>query len=461
MINSSPFDKNMVGKFNIGDDEYDGQISCLEQGNPIYLTLNLVYDDKPYIAPSNYVIKQPIHGKLNNGCNILILGAKCVGTRTHPNHTEELRCVCESILECGNIEKSDLLFNEFDFVIENGLGWGNISNIEADIVSDTIQIGGEKKTYKVKWFDNEITFYTVIRNELYSFPRKETCELSEHLAVSISNAQKQPLEYFLAIRDKIISLISFGVANNINILSQVCLDYDIPLFDDRVEYYHEFPYLAYEQKRIIDKKPWRDYNFTLNQLPSKNKLLANYIDKLIPVFNLYLSWFRYQDMPIEMIFLNLIQATEVLHARFFCKEHKSKEKYVARIEKKYATLLQDEAYKRMLLSDEHQLKDDIDFVCLYSRINELVFDNNSKIFYDFYASDKADNQFICDIVKTRNYFTHYDSSDAKRILNEDGLIKAISFLRVLLEYHICKILGIDKAGPAREALQHLRNGYNT
>ena len=52
------------------------------------------------------------------------------------------------------------------------------------------------------------------------------------------------------------------------------------------------------------------------EVPGKRK-------ELIPVFDLYLSLFKYRDMPIEMVFLNLIQAVETFHARFFYEDEQN------------------------------------------------------------------------------------------------------------------------------------------
>ena len=54
-----------------------------------------------------------------------------------------------------------------------------------------------------------------------------------------------------------------------------------------------------------------------------------------------------------------------------------------------------------------------------------------------------------------HYYTHYGKSKEAKALKDDDLLEAIYILRVLLEFHICLVLGIDRRDAiARELSTH-------
>ena len=80
------------------------------------------------------------------------------------------------------------------------------------------------------------------------------------------------------------------------------------------EYFKHHLYTSEHRLNIHSKR--LDYNFTLSQLlPEKD--IQKELKLLEPIFNLYLSLFKYKDMPQEMVFLNIAQALETFHERFF------------------------------------------------------------------------------------------------------------------------------------------------
>ena len=63
------------------------------------------------------------------------------------------------------------------------------------------------------------------------------------------------------------------------------------------------------------------------------------------------------------------------------------------------------------------------------------------MFCEYYIENDEYAQTIAD---TRHYYTHYGKSKEAKALKGDDLLDAIYILRVLLEYHICLVLGIDR-----------------
>lgn len=91
-----------------------------------------------------------------------------------------------------------------------------------------------------------------------------------------------------------------------NVQEEYLIDFD--KYDEYENSYRDYrkDYLVSTiPQRIILKTHKRDQNVSLDQLSSE-KDINDTLVKLIPILNLYLSLFRYRDIPIEMAFLNII-----------------------------------------------------------------------------------------------------------------------------------------------------------
>lgn len=170
------------------------------------------------------------------------------------------------------------------------------------------------------------------------------------------------------------------------------------------------------------------------------------LGKLVPVFNLYLSLFKYREMPIEMIFLNIVQALETFHSRFFYEN--KKKKYVESVMQRFSDSVIFDKLKSKLLSDT-QMDENCNYIILVSRLNDLLIGNYNTIFLDYWECEEDYAQKIAD---TRHYYTHYGNSKEKKALKGDELRDAIFVLSRLLEYHVCLALGIDIGEKVRQGL---------
>ena len=142
-------------------------------------------------------------------------------------------------------------------------------------------------------------------------------------------------------------------------------------------------------------------------------------------------------MPIEMIFLNIVQALETFHSRFFYGD--KKEKYIKSVMERFGESKNFKFIEPLLLSDT-QKDPNCSYIILLSRLNDLFIGKNDGLFSDYYVKNSQYAQIVAD---TRHFYTHYGKSKENKALKGDELLKAIYVLTSLLEYHICLILGID------------------
>lgn len=219
---------------------------------------------------------------------------------------------------------------------------------------------------------------------------------------------------------------------------------DASMRGEHVDYSEKVFYSSEPRYQIFDVHLY-DYNFTLQYL-SDTADIQSALLKLEPIFNLYLSLFRYQHMPPEMVFLNMVQALETFHSRFFYDD--KKEKYVESVYQRFSEVPNFKHIEKLLLSDT-QMDKNCNYIILVSGLNDLLIGKFNGLFSDFYMPGNPYAQRVAD---TRHYYTHYGKSKEAKAFKGEELLEAIYILRLLLEYHICQALKIDIEETTRENL---------
>lgn len=419
------YDNYYPGKFMIEGQELQGNLVINFDTNTLSIHIQREID-----IPTSMHLKyiKVISGVLATGTQVMLFNNTCVYDNVQLYSHQDLIYKSRYIV-FGNSHKC---YNTLRCVIENGLQWSGTSQIDTrDPMEVKIQ---PVKEVVFSLFGAKVVFSTCIeKNDLWSSMRKEECSINERLEMTIMFSDKKEIAEFIDIRDKVLSLISYAIKDNVNVLKQYLSNED-----DYKEYGEEkvpieFQLFTSEQKNKLLQTHINDYNFFLPQLSDAFEFQEK-LSKLLPVLNLYLSLYRYPDMPVEMLFLNIVQAIETFHARFFFD---NKDEYEKDINTRYNAHPMRTRIKELLLCEAQRNRQQI---ILYSRINHLLIDDGNSYFYSFYYQN---DDFTRQIVDTRNYYTHYNEKKKGRVLSGNSLINAIIVLRLLLDMHICKVLGID------------------
>ena len=442
MRNYNDIDQHFTGTFNIRGEEISGELIHNRENGVTWLNLIKKLPDKVAFG-ENYGNLDIITGVLNTGATVTLFHNRCTMNRTQAFSTQQLYYIADYTVWSKTVT-TDKKYNELVCEIENALAWSQLSVIDtSDFPS--IKFKGLKDENTYSWFGAKISFYTSLKNDLFASPRKEDAKVVERLVVSIKSDEKQDASYFIALRNKIISLISFSIKDNVNIEEQYLHDYeDKDQLDDLTIYFKHYLFTSERRLSIHGGNIW-DFNFTLSQVKPELDLEEE-LTLLEPIFNLYLSLFKYNDMPHEMVFLNVVQALETFHSRFFYED--SKDKYVESVISRFGNFPNYPDIEKLLLCDT-QKDENCPYIILVSRLNDLLIGNYDGLFYDFYVTDKGFAQTVAD---TRHYYTHYGKSKEKKALKGDMLIEVIHILSLLLEYSICLKLGIDNQVKTRERL---------
>ena len=437
-------DMHFTGTFNIGGEEITGELIYNREKGVTLINLVKKLTDTP--IGSSYGNLEIITGILNSGTAVTLFHNRCTKNHTQVLQNQQLVYVAEySIWSKSNVKNKR--YNKLVCVLENALDWSELSVIDTSEFS-AIKFKDNKNEIVYHWFGAKITFSTSMHCELFSLPRKEESKVVERLVVSIEADEKQDTPYFTEIRNKVISLISFAIKDNVNVEEQFLCDYDDSYqIGEHTEYCKHYLYTS-EQRLSIHNSSCLEYNFTLPQLlPEKD--IKKELTLLEPILNLYLSLFKYTDMPPEMVFLNIVQALETFHARFFYDDNK--DKYVESVIERFGSWTNFSDIEKLLLCDT-QKDENCKYIILVSRLNDLLIGKYDGMFWDYYATD---DQFAQTVADTRHYYTHYGKSKEKKALKGDKLIDAIGILSLLLEYNVCLQLGIDNQSKVRERLSRI------
>ena len=435
-----------VGVFNVLDEQISGQIVYNKKNGLIMLNLIKELKEKSIFGRS-YGTIEVITGRLNSGATVTLFNNRCANNHTQAFQAQQLNFVADYMI-WANEERVESKYNKMVCILKNAYEWSGLSAFEEQDLAVKVKEEPEIKTYN--WFGAKISFSTYLNNWLFVPSRNEETTIIQRLILEIEVEGKSDINELISVRNKIISLISFAIKNNVNIEEEYLYDYDetYVIANDLTDFRKYYLITSDIQRDTLGTRRW-EYNFKLEQLPDNNDI-NNQLIKLEPIFNLYLSLFKYRDMPQEMIFLNIVQALETFHSRFFYDD--KKKKYIESVTERFGAAKNFEKYEKLLLSDT-QKDENCNYIILVSRLNDLLIGKDDGLFWEYYWEDDEYAQKIAD---TRHYYTHYGKSKEKKALKGEDLAEAIFVLRVLLEYHICLVLGIDN----RQQITHeLGNHY--
>lgn len=169
------------------------------------------------------------------------------------------------------------------------------------------------------------------------------------------------------------------------------------------------------------------------------RCLNNWFSKetiLRPVYDLYFATLNKNSMYLTHEFLNLVQALETYHRRVIGGHYIGDSDYAALQTALVSSIPGgiDADYRKSLTQKFRYLNE----YSLRKRLHELLKRTDSV----FKNIVKNGENFVDNVVSTRNYFTHFDSALESKILTGSALYWATRKLRALLEICLLVELGI-------------------
>lgn len=449
--------RNYTGTFLVDGEEFRGELVYNRESGTISLNLaKELFLDFTDDDPNSYTHKEmekkfdrleSIPGKIDAGSPVILFDCRCTHNSVSLNeYSRDLRFKANHMI-WNDADAEGRKYKKLICILENALQWSQMTQIDYQFKNNHLEFKSIDKYPTFNWYGTKITFGTTLENTWFS-EYQESTHIIERLQFAIQVPEDKDVSFFLEIRDKVIALISYAIKDNVNIARQwLAHRDDIIHYPENCDYkpkykeHLQYDLITSEPYHIVERKSSREYNFILPQLP-QDEDLADKLDKLIPVFNLYLSLFKYRDMPIEMVFLNMIQAAETFHARFFYDEEKNK-RFLDDIIKAYAHTPIPEFIFDIDTNDTELVKKQGKKVKLTPRIKHMLIHPKNQLFWGF-CNDGG--EVVNQIVNTRNYFTHYGPKRKLKSVQGKDLEYIIDFLALLLEYHIGEQLNLQIDG---------------
>ena len=204
-------DEYLPGEFEVSELSLQGNIVLNRAKKSIHLYIQRKQEG---FSDHYFGYQKRIIGHLTNGTTVSMLFNHCVKNTIHAFSHQELIYRSDLLV----VGKSQGKYDQLICILENGLRWGKMSQLDTENFTEIKQVYCEGRTFK--WFGANVEFSTALRNSLWTSPRPEYCNVEERLQVKIQFEEKKDILDLFEIRDRIIALISFAIKDNVNIIDQ-------------------------------------------------------------------------------------------------------------------------------------------------------------------------------------------------------------------------------------------------
>ena len=159
--------------------------------------------------------------------------------------------------------------------------------------------------------------------------------------------------------------------------------------------------------------------------------------KILPARSLYFSSLYGKNRYIESTFLNLVQAAEVFHRNIYGGTYLRVEEYSSKVLPVLVAAIPNNLAREI----KHVYSQRLEFFNEYSLAKRLkmMAQNHSDVF-DEYVPDWK--QKIREIVKARNYFTHYSGENVEKRPDVNDLVYYEAILRMMIELEMLTCAGV-------------------
>lgn len=384
-----------------------------------------------------------LYGLANTGEHITLIDCFLLKQRKYNDEIVSCTFYVETVLVGYHFTSQKLEFNCFEFDMPEIVAWSDLCNFSLSIKSRSEQ----PLRFSYDWIEKEHAIFQIGNNLVVSFiPFSKKLSLSvsdseysltQSIIVRFSYSTPVTLEKLWTDFREFLLIINLGIQSNLNRNQVVCYSCNICKMDSRglITAYSARP------QTISAKTTFLDYLFSLSELIEDDLVLCNWLEKkddLNPIMNLYFASVMNPNLPLDVLFLNLVQALEIYHTRFRSQD---KDRYKKRIERllNACPKSQRQFHEKYLMPKSS--KDE--GITLLNRLSDLFICDFDIEF------EKLDNKvfpysFVDDIVNTRNYLTHYNKKKQASALSYSDILYSLLCLQTVLEYYILRELGFPQ-----------------
>lgn len=445
------------GKFHYGNgnDEYQGELQVDKANNIITLILTISSSDLS-IIPSfpSYNEMEAIYGKLLSGKSVLLYRCYVVDGENRKSFVNAGLNYTTQVIRVSYLFETDIILGTEGLLLTSAqmdfgdiLQWSNLCHYEwnrSGTSWNPFWVESEPITINV-CDDLEVMFFPS-RNSGIMADYREQIELKQKVYTKFQ--YKNPIKWDSFMEDikRIEYLIGFGLQRKVHFEGINC-----QLLDNNSEgelmdsFGNNEVILGIGKIENIENQHPYFFLYNLPTITKKNhfsKWIGHY-EMLKPILDLYFLILDSQYyLTSELVFLNLVQALETFHARFVTDDVKE---YITRAKTLVVNYLHYEGWLNFLCDKGQRNSRSI---YLKSRLADLMFADGQHL--------GTDAQYIQKIIDTRNYYTHYNPKKLEKSFTKSELPAVNYKLKLLLEFHIQRILGFEVEDLKKRYLDGIR-----
>lgn len=327
-------------------------------------------------------------------------------------------------------------FNTFRFSVEGIDEWLNIRGISVDNEEAGVRISYSKPDNILVDLGDGIQLNIGFQSSYPIMAPLKEAKITQKALLSLVSEQELPLDSFRTMAHRITTFLCFAIDKIVSMENIIASSNSLREEIDENEtrpiplqlYYRSLPHMDNVSK-INEYNMLFGFHQIQNDLGHILKNWLNAYETISPTMALYFSVKNGAYEYISGQFLALIQGVETYHRRT------SQEK-----------LLDDSIFEELrdtiisLCPDQHKdwLKGRLHHgneISLRKRIKRLI-----EPFADFFGSKEEQNNFINDLLNTRNYLTHYDPSLEDKAVRGQDLLRLHYKLEVILQLNFLRML---------------------
>lgn len=427
------------------DDNFNGEL-FIDEGKGI-IRLIIYYEDQHDIWGNKHFSKiiPLINGSLITGAKITLIDCEVLQRHSQNLRYNTIIIGAHYAIDGMNFtNSSQASFDKIYYTLSNIITWAGLCKYDSNFDGDKEAIVWSKEnivSFKIN-DETDILFYPYRGSQPYQ-PYSRSMTLTQYVGIEFTYSKGHTLSQSIEDIQPIIDLISFATNQNISIEKMECCNEQTSYYIQDRKMQNPRKVFLSKAQNLENEPSYLDILFYLNELTNNgNEYLTNWFnkyEKLKPIMNLYTAAFKYPEIPIEMHFLNVVQALETYHSRFICDKLKQYKKRIENILSEVPEEIRN-YHLKFLLSDAQE---QADYIILKSRLNDLMLAEFKIVFYNM-SREAFPYKFIDKVVDTRHYFTHYSKSKEVKALSGIELIVSCRILRVMLEYYLLKEIGFNQ-----------------
>lgn len=328
-------------------------------------------------------------------------------------------------------------FLKFRFSVEGLDEWLSISGIrEGPDLEETdwsLQYHAPEKISYTLFDETELEFNVGFDGTRFTYPVKVHVE--EKAFIYLQSQELRPIEYFLSLASKFRNFLCLAVDQTVAIDS--CTGYltreieNGETIEDHVELYYQSGQYSEERPRIIPRRKPLAYCDIADQF---DQILARWLkiyETYEPAFNLYFAYRSNSVNYLQVQFLWLAQAIEILHRRGSRNTQIDRNEFRNLVDLLLQCCPED---KKEWIKGKLQYANELS---LRERIREI-----SEPFQHLFSNDDERETFIKKVVTTRNYLTHYNRRQNPTD-DYQVLWMLCQNLEILIRLHLLRLIGVD------------------